>query len=162
SPAVSSACGRCIRAEMNFLASDALRGRGSGTHDEFLAATYIASQLERYGDEPAGHNDTLLQQTPVEHQTPTSPTQLNFMTPGDGIPAQRVQWNHGKEMLILYLVDTNFKGPLQRVNLDRGGPALQETALRASYQQEPEDKPTPGSVVLILGKDDRKVRAAAF
>jgi Zn-dependent M28 family amino/carboxypeptidase len=38
-----------IRAEMNFLASDALRGRGSATHDEFVAATYVVSQFQSFG-----------------------------------------------------------------------------------------------------------------
>src|SRR4051812_343295 len=43
-----------IRAHMEFLAADALAGRGSGTHDEFVAATYIASVLRSYGIAPAG------------------------------------------------------------------------------------------------------------
>ena len=158
----SKPCARCIRAEMDFLASDALRGRGSGTSDELVAATYVASQLEQYGVEPAGTDGTFIQRAPVEHQTVTAPPQLHFMTPGDGIPAQSILWTHGKEMLILNLVDTNFKGPLQRVHLDRHGPALQETAFHRGYPQgEQSQKTAPGAVVLILGKDDRKVRAAA-
>src|SRR6516165_5485894 len=47
-------CEACIRAHEEFLASDVLGGRGSGTRDELLAATYIASQLRQYGVEPAG------------------------------------------------------------------------------------------------------------
>jgi Zn-dependent M28 family amino/carboxypeptidase len=47
-------CELCIRAHEEFLASDVLGGRGSGTRDELLAATYIASQLRQYGVEPAG------------------------------------------------------------------------------------------------------------
>jgi Zn-dependent M28 family amino/carboxypeptidase len=39
---------------MNFLASDALQGRGSGTHDELVAAVYIASELRRMGIAPMG------------------------------------------------------------------------------------------------------------
>src|SRR5437868_5000467 len=54
-------CPRCIRAHMDFLASDALRGRGSGTQDEWIAATYVASQLEQYGVEPAGDGGTYIQ-----------------------------------------------------------------------------------------------------
>lgn len=38
-----------IHGELGFLASDALRGRGSATHDEFVAATYIASQFQSFG-----------------------------------------------------------------------------------------------------------------
>ena len=39
---------------MEFLASDALNGRGSGTRDEWIAATYIASQFRLWGLEPMG------------------------------------------------------------------------------------------------------------
>src|SRR5438309_11464030 len=46
-------CAACIRAHMEFLASDALQGRGSGTHDELVAATYIASELRQSGIEQA-------------------------------------------------------------------------------------------------------------
>ncbi len=42
-----------IRGEMFFLASDALRGRGSATHDEMVAATYVVSQFQSFGLEAA-------------------------------------------------------------------------------------------------------------
>src|SRR5262245_40366357 len=38
-----------IRGDLEFLASDALQGRGSGTRDELLAAVYLASELRRIG-----------------------------------------------------------------------------------------------------------------
>src|ERR1700753_2565448 len=38
-----------VRAHEDFLAGDALRGRGSATHDEAVAAAYVASQFEGYG-----------------------------------------------------------------------------------------------------------------
>ncbi|HEV8493286.1 MAG TPA: M20/M25/M40 family metallo-hydrolase [Candidatus Angelobacter sp.] len=50
-----------IRGAMEFLASDALQGRGSGSHDELLAATYLASQLREIGIEPAGDNGGFIQ-----------------------------------------------------------------------------------------------------
>lgn len=50
-----------IRGAMEFLASDAMQGRGSGTHDELLAATYLASQLRQIGIEPAGDNGGFIQ-----------------------------------------------------------------------------------------------------
>src|SRR5688572_12933658 len=45
---------RNVRAHMEFLASDAMQGRGSGTQFELLAGLYIASQLRQFGIEPAG------------------------------------------------------------------------------------------------------------
>ena len=50
-----------VRAHMGFLASDALHGRGSGTRDEWIAATYIASQFARMGLEPMGDAGTYVQ-----------------------------------------------------------------------------------------------------
>src|SRR4029077_5160988 len=53
-PGADAVCARCIEAHEDYLASDVLAGRGSATHDELVAAEYIASQLEQYGIEPAG------------------------------------------------------------------------------------------------------------
>jgi hypothetical protein len=38
-----------VKAHEAFLAGDALRGRGSATHDEAVAAAYVASQFEGFG-----------------------------------------------------------------------------------------------------------------
>ncbi len=38
-----------VRAHEEFLASDAMQGRGSATHDEEVAATYVASEFMGYG-----------------------------------------------------------------------------------------------------------------
>jgi hypothetical protein len=58
---VPKVCERCVRAHEEFLASDAMQGRGSGTDDELIAATYVASQLRQYGIEPAGDNGGYIQ-----------------------------------------------------------------------------------------------------
>jgi acetylornithine deacetylase/succinyl-diaminopimelate desuccinylase-like protein len=50
-----------IRGSMEFLASDAMQGRASGSHDELLAATYLASQLRQIGIEPAGDDGGYIQ-----------------------------------------------------------------------------------------------------
>lgn len=42
-----------VAAHEAFLASDALRGRGSATADEAVAANYVASQFQAYGLKPA-------------------------------------------------------------------------------------------------------------
>jgi|SRR5580765_3228938 Zn-dependent M28 family amino/carboxypeptidase len=55
-----------IRGAMDFLASDALQGRGSGTHDELVAATYLASQLRQIGIAPAGDDGGYIQNVSVE------------------------------------------------------------------------------------------------
>src|ERR1700730_4654719 len=50
-----------IRGSMEFLAGDAMRGRASGSHDELLAATYLASQLREIGNAPAGDDGGYIQ-----------------------------------------------------------------------------------------------------
>ena len=47
-----------IRAELGFLASDAMQGRGSGTNYERIAAEYIGSQFRQFGLEPGGDADS--------------------------------------------------------------------------------------------------------
>jgi aminopeptidase YwaD len=42
-----------VRAHEEFLASDAMHGRGSATHDEEITATYVASEFLGYGLKPA-------------------------------------------------------------------------------------------------------------
>jgi Zn-dependent M28 family amino/carboxypeptidase len=53
--------GNQIRAELGFLASDVLQGRGSGTRDELIAATYLASELMSMGLKPGGDNGGYIQ-----------------------------------------------------------------------------------------------------
>jgi hypothetical protein len=67
-----------IRGAMEFLSSDALQGRASGSHDELLAATYLASQLREIGIEPAGDEGGYLQNVSGE---------FNFYREG------KKQWN---------------------------------------------------------------------
>jgi Zn-dependent M28 family amino/carboxypeptidase len=50
-----------VRGAMEFLASDALQGRASGSHDELLAAVYLASQLRQIGIEPGGDEGGYIQ-----------------------------------------------------------------------------------------------------
>jgi hypothetical protein len=55
-----------VKAQMNFLAGDAMQGRGSGTIFERIAAEYIGSQFMQFGLEPAGEKDASGNQTYVQ------------------------------------------------------------------------------------------------
>src|SRR5215216_6353207 len=62
---------RDIRAELGFLASDAMQGRGSGTIYERIAAEYIGSQFQQFGLEHGGNTDnagnkSFVQRVPVQ------------------------------------------------------------------------------------------------
>jgi hypothetical protein len=55
-----------VKADMDFLASDTLHGRGSLTRDEHLAAQYCATVFEGLGLKPAGDDGSFLQKIPVD------------------------------------------------------------------------------------------------
>ena len=97
-----SLCDVCIRANMEFLASDALRGRGSGTADELVAATYVASQLRAYGIAPAGDNGGYLQRATLQqakiHRPPATEIRATRRR-----RSKRITWTCGKEFAVLYL-----------------------------------------------------------
>jgi aminopeptidase YwaD len=140
-------CAACIRAHMEFLASDAMRGRGSGTADELLAATYVGSQLRAYGITPAGDAGTYIQRAVLEQAKLTSPPQLTFTKPGPEVAGEKVTWTYGREFIALRLSQARFSGPLRVVNADN---VIQT-----------EDEQVAGSIVLIVGGDGRKLRSRA-
>ena len=61
-----------VRGHEAFLASDALRGRGSATPDEAIAAAYVASQFEAAGLRPAPGMASYLQTLPVPRDKQTA------------------------------------------------------------------------------------------
>jgi hypothetical protein len=54
-----------LTARIRFLADDQLEGRGTGTRGYDVAATYVATQLEALGLEPAGEGSTWFQDVPL-------------------------------------------------------------------------------------------------
>ena len=104
SPPFPDLCSACVRANMEFLASDALRGRGSATADELVAATYVASRLRAYGITPAGDNGGYLQRAGLLQPKFTAPPQLTFVKPGAG--GEKVTWTCGKEFAAPYLAQS--------------------------------------------------------
>src|SRR5436853_5645608 len=77
-------CAACIRAHMEFLAADALRGRGSATPDELIAASYVGSELRQYGIDPAGDDGGYVQRAQLLMRVVIGPPQLTFISPGNG------------------------------------------------------------------------------
>lgn len=67
-------CAACVKAELGFLASDELHGRGSGTRDEHLAALYAASLFQSFGLEPGlapgGEYGGYIQRAPLPNPLP--------------------------------------------------------------------------------------------
>jgi peptidase M28-like protein len=140
-------CERCIRAHEEFLASDALQGRGSGTHDELVAATYVASQLRQYGIEPGGDNGTYIQLVPTIQKKITAAPTLRITPPERNTLVEPLTWNYGTDFLVADLTQAEFSGPLQKLDADEPG--------------EKHPKIKAGAVVLIVTSDWNRARQAA-
>ena len=62
-----------VLGHLEFLASDALQGRGSGTRDEEIAATYIGAYFRRLGLEPMADTGGFVQRIEVIRETASAP-----------------------------------------------------------------------------------------
>ena len=91
---------------MGFLASDALNGRGSGTRDEWIAATYIGAALQRWGIEPLGDDGGFVQRVATGRLLATAPPVL--AVPGGTL-------THGREILVQSVGTGKASGPLVKV-----------------------------------------------
>ena len=106
---------RNVRAHMEFLAGDALQGRGSGTEYEHIAAQYIAAQLRQFGLEPAGDAETngkknFLQTITLTKRAFAEAPRLRFSANN-----QTTEWVHGKEIVLAQAATTEFSGSLQKL-----------------------------------------------
>ena len=101
-PAINEAS---VRSHMEFLASDAMNGRGSGTRDEWIAASYLAAQMRKWGLEPLGDNGGFVKAVNLESIDVTAPPVL---TVGD------TRLNHGKEMIATAVTAAHIAGRLQK------------------------------------------------
>jgi hypothetical protein len=109
---------------MELLSSDALRGRGSATGDEQVAAAYLAAQMRLYGLEPAAGNGSFLQRIDLVEETLSAPPRLVFAA------SPPIELTHGAEAMLLQGAGS-VSGPLRKVKanelpgpLQRGDVAL--------------------------------------
>ena len=73
---------RRVRADVEFLASDSLEGRDTGSKGYVIAADYVASQFRAIGHEPAGENGGWLQQVPFRRASYERPPTLTMTVGG--------------------------------------------------------------------------------
>jgi hypothetical protein len=94
-----------VRGHLEFLASDALNGRGSGTRDEWIAASYLGAQMRQWGLEPLGDSGGFVQQIEIERPETAAPPTLTV----DG-----KAYTHGREIRVQVLSAARVSGPLQK------------------------------------------------
>lgn len=90
-----------VRSLLEFLASDAMNGRGSGTRDEWVAAEFIASQLRLAGLEPV--DGEYVQTIEIDRTQLSAPPTLSF---------QSRRFTHGKEFIVNGMSAARQSGPL--------------------------------------------------
>lgn len=103
-----------VRAHEEFLASDALAGRGSATRDEEIAATYVASEFISYGLSPAPGMQGYIQSADV-----VSPELDGRAT----LAAGKMLLLEGDQMDLLSSPGLTVIGPLQRISATQVGHA---------------------------------------
>ncbi|MBV8865520.1 MAG: M28 family peptidase, partial [Acidobacteriaceae bacterium] len=74
-----------MRADVKYLASDELEGRGVGTKGENLATDYLAAQLKAAGVEPAGDNGTYFQRVPLVGSKTSASATLKISGHGENV-----------------------------------------------------------------------------
>ena len=74
-----------VRAHVEFLASDLLEGRETGTRGHEIAAAYVASQFKALGLTPGGENNGWYQQVPFRRATLKSVPSITYSVGGQTI-----------------------------------------------------------------------------
>jgi len=114
-----------VRAHEMFLASDALRGRGSATPDELITATYVASQFERFGLKPGMPDGTYIQR--VELVQPVVEGKAQIAAPQD---AGFAALEEGKDFSLVFVGGGASSGPLQKLTgADLSNPQVKSGSL---------------------------------
>lgn len=106
-----------VRAQLNFLASDAMQGRGSGTIYERIAAEYMGAQFRQFGLEPGGDTDSagvksFVQRVPLET---AKFSEAPVLTVTDGTNTHK--WQFGRDFLVSFLSSAKIAGELQVTEL---------------------------------------------
>ncbi len=103
-----------VKAQMNFLAGDALQGRGSGTMFERIAAEYVGSQFMQFGLEPAGEKDAQGNQTYVQTVEVAGRKTLQDVKISGELGGNKF----GKDFVAFEVSKPQISGELQRIKFD--------------------------------------------
>ena len=158
-----------VRAQLNFLASDALQGRGSGTIYERIAAEYMGAQFRQFGLEPGGDadsagNKSFVQRVPLEAVKFTEAPALSVT---DGTNTHK--WQFGRDFLVSFLSSPKIAGELQVIGPEgtfkKGAIVAVKLPAGANQQQRQEAvrkarTSDAAAVILIESEANQKTREA--
>jgi aminopeptidase YwaD len=137
-----------LRAHMEFLASDAMNGRGSGTRDEWITATYIAAQLRRLGLEPLSPDGGFVEDVEIHRTEAVGKPELHLGS---------LALVHGEQMLVSRLPAGSVQGPLQRYRPDR--PVEAGATLLMPEKLDDGARPDVTAAALVLWHETPPLRA---
>jgi aminopeptidase YwaD len=106
-PSRSGVSELAVRAHLEFLASDALNGRASGTRDEQIAAEYAGAQFRRLGFQPGGSGGSYVQTVEMVRATAAGKPSIAI--------GSSLKWTYGKEFVVASLASPAVAGPLQKL-----------------------------------------------
>ncbi len=129
---------RNIEAQMEFLASDAMQGRGSGTQFEWITAEYFASMMKQFGISPAGETDSSGKKTFLQTVTITQNSFIESPTMKYSSNGTDITLEHGKEMLVYQISSESIIGKFQKVNVGT--------------------KPIKGAILFISADDEKAMQ----
>jgi hypothetical protein len=135
---------------MEFLASDAMNGRGSGTRDEWIAVTYVASHLRRLGLEPMGDDRGYIQTISMERPELSAPPVLTI---------GGRKFTHGAEITVGAMSAATVSGTVARHT--KGTPAAAGAAVVTPAAAEVMPELTGASLILTRTGGCGPQRAAA-
>jgi len=102
-----------VQAHEDFLASDALAGRGSATRDEQIAAQYVASEFVSYGLSPAPGLDGYIQSAELVAPELDGKATLSVAS---------LELHEGSDLHLLIASGVDAGGPLLRLPAPRNAP----------------------------------------
>jgi len=162
---------RRVQADVEFLASDALEGRDTGSRGYTIAADYVASQFRAIGLQPAGDKGGWFQQVPFRRASHPKPPVMTLTIGGQAVslkegadaslrPSMTVQARNVTAGFVFvgygiqdgrYSIDDyrglDLKGKIA-VALQGAPPASQATLLHISAAVSRSSQPRPGRSAL--------------
>ena len=100
-----------VHAHEMFLASDAMRGRGSATPDEWITATYVASEFQKYGLKPGLPDGTYIQRAELAQPVIEGLAQISAPQSSGFVPLEE-----GKDFSLVRTGGESISGPLQKID----------------------------------------------
>ncbi|MCI0692328.1 M20/M25/M40 family metallo-hydrolase [candidate division KSB1 bacterium] len=149
---------RNVRAHLEFLAGDAMKGRGSMTEYEHIAAQYIAAQLRQFGIEPAGDSaakgqKSFLQTIALTKRAFAEAPRLVF-----NFAEKTTEWTHGREFVLSRVSAAEFSGPLQKMEI--GGQPRQRAIVLLNFPEDIKSQERSRQMRAMLSKGAAAVLAA--